>query len=280
MGKVVDDSTSGPAGEAPEAASPYLFPRHPTEVSRLDLQHYALREALGANHLAPIGNPTRMLDVGAGSGQWGFDMLDEFPDASVIGLDLVPGKPAPGPRYAFVRGDVTTGLPFREGTFHFVHQRLMRASLPEVAWPGVTAELARVTRRGGWIELVELGNGLEPAGPAGTELFTCLLRLASKQGLDPDGRVALALDRLLQSAGLEEVASRRLALPVGEWGGRPGSFLASDMRSMFRRLAPAFEARLGVPRPRTLELIRVAAGECEELHSSAVFFCAWGRRPA
>ena len=33
----------------------YLFPRHPSEVDRLDVQHYALREALGANYLAPVG---------------------------------------------------------------------------------------------------------------------------------------------------------------------------------------------------------------------------------
>lgn len=270
----------GPAGEAPGTASPYLFPRHPSEVSRLDLQHYALREALGANHLAPIGDPARMLDVGAGSGQWGFDMLDQFPHASVIGLDLVPGKPAESRRYAFVRGDVTAGLPFDAESFDFVHQRLMRASLPALAWPEVTVELARVTRPGGWIELVELGNGLQPAGPASTELFQCLLRLASSQGLDPDGRVVLALDRLLEDLGLEEVATRRIALPVGEWGGRPGSFLASDMRSMFTRLAPAFQAALAVPMARTLDLTRVATRECEELHSSAAFSCFWGRRPA
>lgn len=269
-----------PAGGEPVgAASPYLFPRHPREVSRLDLQHYALREALGADYLAPIGEPARILDVGAGSGQWGFDMLDAFPRAFVAGLDLVPGKPAANRRYRFVRGDVTTGLPFPEAHFDFVHQRLLRASLPVRAWPRAVAELVRVTRAGGWIELVELGNGLEPAGEATAELFRSLLRLASRQGLDPDGRVVFALDRLLAGAGLDDVATRRMNLPVGEWGGRPGSFLASDMRAMFTRLGPVFESRLSIPAARTVDLVRTAARECEDLHSSALFYGAWGRRP-
>lgn len=276
----------GSAGGGPESSgavaggSPYLFPRHPREVNRLDLQHYALREALGADYLAPVGDPSRILDVGAGSGQWGFDMLDAFPRAFVVGLDPVPGKPAGNRRYGFVRGDVTAGLPFPDAHFDFVHQRLLRAGLPVPAWPQVVAELVRVTRAGGWIELVELGNGLEPGGEATAELFGCLLRLASNQGLDPDGRVSFALGRLLAEAGLEDVATRRMDLPVGEWGGRPGSFLASDMRAMFTRLAPAFEARFSIPAARTLDLVRRAARECERLHSSAAFYGAWGRRPA
>src|SRR5205823_5247718 len=36
----------------------YLLPRHPDEIDRLDIQHYALRETLGANYLAPVGQPT------------------------------------------------------------------------------------------------------------------------------------------------------------------------------------------------------------------------------
>ncbi len=35
----------------------YVLPRHPAEVDRLDVQHYALREALGTNHLASVEGP-------------------------------------------------------------------------------------------------------------------------------------------------------------------------------------------------------------------------------
>jgi SAM-dependent methyltransferase len=59
----------------------YLFPRHPGEVDRLDIQHYALRETLHANYLAPVEDPQRVLDVGCGTGQWGFEMCREFATA-------------------------------------------------------------------------------------------------------------------------------------------------------------------------------------------------------
>jgi len=276
----MEGSRQDEAGGAPQpAASRYLFPRHPGEVNRLDLQHYAFREAMGAHYFAPIQSPERILDVGTGTGQWCVDMKAEFPRALIVGLDLVLGKPVRDGRYNFIRADVTSGLPFPPETFDLVHQRLLRAGIPVDAWPGSVAELVRVTRPGGWVELMEIGKELTPGGPATSELIGCLNRLAALQGLDPDGRVVLGLDHLLTEAGLNRVTSRRIELPVGEWGGRPGSFLASDMRAMFTRLAPAFEARCSVTQPRKVELVRTALSECEELHSCAVFLCAWGRRP-
>lgn len=269
------------AGSGPEPGpSRYFFPRHPGEVNRLDLQHYALREALGSNYFAPVERPHRILDVGTGSGQWCLDMLAEFPQAFAVGLDLVVGRQVREPRFGFVRGDVTVGLPFTEKSFNFVHQRLLRAGIPVAAWPGVVADLLRITRPGGWLELVELTGKQTHEGPATAELFGCLLRLSAAQGLAPDDRVVSNLEYLLVEARLEEVGRHRFELPVGEWGGRPGSFLASNMRAMFTRLAPAFEARLSVPQSRTMELVRTAVGECEDLHTYANVVCAWGRRSA
>ncbi|HZU16098.1 MAG TPA: hypothetical protein VFD01_05790 [Candidatus Dormibacteraeota bacterium] len=53
-----------------------------------------------------------------------------------------------------------------------MHQRLMAASgIPLASWSGVVGELVRVTRPGGWVELVEVDPWLEPAGPASRRLF-------------------------------------------------------------------------------------------------------------
>src|SRR5579875_998313 len=80
------------AERAERERSSYLFPRHPGEADRLDLQHHALREALGRNHLAPVSSPSRVLDVGTGTGRWGFEVCWEHPGALVVGLDLVAGR--------------------------------------------------------------------------------------------------------------------------------------------------------------------------------------------
>lgn len=233
---------------------------------------------MGSDYFAPLERPERILDVGTGTGQWCLDMVARFPQTFAVGLDLVLGKPLRDHRYGFVRSDVTAGLPFRPEVFDFVHQRLLRAGIPVVAWPEVIAELVHVTRPGGWVELVEIREDVTRQGPATAELVGLLNRLAAARGLDPDGRVVSHLEDLLAEAGLDDVTARRVELPVGEWGGRPGSFLASDWRAMFTRLAPVFEGRFSIPQVRTLELIRRSLLECEESHSSAVFVCVCGRR--
>ena len=43
--------------------------------------------------LAPIENPSAVLDVGTGTGVWAMDCADEYPGAEVIGVDLSPIQP-------------------------------------------------------------------------------------------------------------------------------------------------------------------------------------------
>lgn len=263
-------------------SDPYIFPRLPGEVNRLDLQHYALAEVIRGNYLAPVDAPETFLDVGTGTGQWVMDLCRAFPGAVGLALDLVtyPTSTHPPANCRFVRGDVVDGLPFADGSIDFVHQRLLRPGIPAAAWGRVILELARVTKPGGWVELAEVaGNGVQSAGPATTELFGFLPRLMEMRGLDHDGTATLRLDDCLQRAGLVDIGTRRVDIPIGEWGGRPGSFMASDTRAAFMRLAPVIEARIGVSAPHTLELVSRTLSECEEHRTTLAFSYGWGKRP-
>src|SRR5215467_10248344 len=103
-----------------------MLPRHHTEIDRLDVRHYALRAALRGNYVAPVERPGAILDVGSGTGRWVYDLCARFPDAAVVGLDLLPGRPEGRPANCrFVRGSLMHDLPFVDGAFDFVHQRLM-----------------------------------------------------------------------------------------------------------------------------------------------------------
>src|SRR5262249_36118029 len=144
-------------------------------------------EMLRANHVAPVGDPARVLDVGCGTGQWGYEMCAEHPSALVVGLDLVSGKPGQPARYRFVRGNGLDGLPFADGEFDFVHQRLLASGVPVVAWPALVAEVDRVTRPGGWVELVEGPFEIEGAGPAAQRLVVLARKLIESLGLDTTG---------------------------------------------------------------------------------------------
>ena len=256
----------------------YMLPRHPSEIDRLDVQHYALRAALRGNYVAPIEDPGRILDVGSGTGQWGYDLCVEFPHALVVGLDLEPGKPERPSNYRFVRANVLQGLPFADDCFGFVHQRLMMTSVPVVDWPDVVGELVRVTRADGFVELAEFGDRMEPAGPATKRLWELANRLAASRGIDSTGEVLSSLDDYLRRAGAVEVQRQYVALPVGNWGGTIGSMMASDVRALFTRLCVPLEAYLDLAAGECGDLLGTALQECELYQTNAVCTFAYGRK--
>jgi SAM-dependent methyltransferase len=269
--------------EAAREASPvtesphYLLPRHPREIDRLDLQHYAIRAALGAIHQAPVESPALVLDIGAGTGQWGWDLTEELPGALVVGLDLVPGKAGGPHRYQPLRANLLQGLPFRDAAFDFVHQRLLFLGIPAGSWQEVIQDLVRVTRPGGWIELVEPRIGWLPgAGPAVERMLDLSLAATAARGLDTSADVYYSLDEYLGRAGAQEVQRRELELPVGEWGGQVGSLMASDFRALFAWL---LEARTDLGAEERAELLGRVQEEYEEGHVTWPLGIAFGQKP-
>jgi SAM-dependent methyltransferase len=258
----------------------YLFPRHPGEIDRLDVQHYALRETLLANHLSPVADSALILDVGCGTGQWGYDMCGEFPAARVVGLDLVPGKQGQPARYHAVRGNVLHGLPFADGQFDLVHQRLLVTGIPFSAWPALVRELVRVARPGGWVELIEIPFEGGQAGPAAARLVGLTCELLGSLGLDTSDEVYRSLDRYLLDAGLVDVRRHEVRVPIGSWGGRAGSLMATDFRSGATRVCEVLQARGRLSEREARDLIRDAQQEWEQGHYAYPFGIAYGRKPA
>ncbi|WP_376794137.1 class I SAM-dependent methyltransferase [Thermogemmatispora sp.] len=178
---VTSTAAPGQTGPAPLAQRqyledvPYLLPKDPLEDQRLNYQHHALYRTLSNHYLAPLSpESTRtILDVGTGTGIWAFEMQALFPHALIVGVDVsLQSLPQPvPPTCLFVRANVLEGLPFPDGQFTFTHQRLLVAAIPARSWPSVVRELVRVTRPGGWIELLELSDVIQPAGPATRRLL-------------------------------------------------------------------------------------------------------------
>lgn len=155
-----------------------------------------------------------------------------------------------------MRANLLAGLPFHDDLFDFVQQRLLQSGVPLVSWSGVVNDLVRVTRPGGWIELVEVENQVKAGGPATTRLLELLLQLAGSRGLDRSGVIFRQLDDYLRLAGLVEVQRRDVDVPLGDWGGRIGSLMASDLRALYTRLSDVFK-RSGVTAPATVRCSQV-----------------------
>ena len=248
-------------------------------MERLDVQHVAIRKAMNGNHLARIVGPGHILDVGCGTGQWAYEICAEFPDSMVVGLDLKPSKPAPPPNYRYVESNVLQGLPFADGQFDFVHQRLLISGLPLRYWPAEVAELVRVTRPGGWVELHESSPAIEPEGPATNQLYDLIRQLGQSAGLDVLGEVFGSLDRFLAQAGARVDEARTLEVPIGNWAGTVGSLMVTDYRALFTGLAPVFEDRYGLRQAECQDLVTAMLVEFEELQPIVRAKVAVGHRP-
>lgn len=266
---------------------PYILPRDLEEMNRLDFQHYVLRQAFKGNFVAPIQNPHAILDVGAGTGRWAREVATVFPTANVVGLDINPpkvdehaeagGEELRPPNYAFVSGNVLEGLPFADGSFDFVHMRLLVLALPHDRWPFVISELIRVTRPGGWIESVEVIED-QQGGPAVDQIMTWVSAMLQRRGIDiADGS---RVGTLLQAQGLGNVSSRRVEVPIGVHGGRVGKLMAADILNGMQAVRGPMEA-LGLTTAAEFDRMYAEAQRAMEspgVHCVAPFYISLGQR--
>lgn len=272
------------------AGVPYALPRDNEEINRLDFQHYMLRYALRGNYAAPLQQPHAILDVGCGTGRWAREMAMLFPEANVIGTDVVEppsdqsadvgASPDVRPvNYAFVPGNVLERLPFADAGFDYVHQRLLFLAVPAQRWPEVIRELVRVTRVGGWVESVELGHP-QGGGPAIDQLFNWGSQLVANRGVDT--RFSPNIPGLMQSAGLMRVEARRIELPLGAYGGRVGNMASADLLTAIRALGDLI-VRAGLATNDQFERLLAQARIDVDLpmyRCVVPFFVTFGQRPA
>jgi SAM-dependent methyltransferase len=268
----------------------YVLPRHESERERLNLLAYAHFTASGSSYLAPVTNPTSALDVGCGTGVWSHIFSRRFPEARVVGYDIYSKylDPAPPPNFEFVQGNVLEGLPFADGSFDYVYQRLMVAAYKLLLYQAGVAELARVAAPGAWVELVEAIPHVEPAGPVFMKLWEPFMELGRRADQDVHGLIPERLPHYLEDAGLINVGERTVTMPTGTWGrevgdwqGQVGGWLEHSMRSLLMRMAPGF-AKLGVPEKHAMELIAALVGEEGEINRlkcTASFRVAWAQKP-
>jgi len=214
---------------------PYALPKDSGEMQRLDFQHFLLKYGLQGNFLAPIEQPAHILDVGCGTGRWAMELAQQFPKATVTGVDLVATEQAQPPEnYTFVKGNVLEGLPFEDNRFDFVHQRLLVAALPRERWPFVIGELARVTRPGGWVELAECGSPQDdPANPY-PQLWATWIAFCQTRAID--FTIGHTIGSMLQQGALQQVQRHEVVFPMGQWGGRIGSMSAEDCLAVGKAL--------------------------------------------
>ncbi|RKP09797.1 methyltransferase type 11 [Thamnocephalis sphaerospora] len=260
--------------------SPYLLPTDVDEINRLDIQHNIVRYVLRRSYLSPVRDFKRVLDVGCGTGIWSKEIARDHPKATVVGFDLVDvffRTDAP-PNCSFELGNLLEGLPYPNGRFDFVHQRLLWAGIPGSYWQEHVKELYRVTRPGGFLELADTDLQFHNVGDAGYRVNSILMECCSRKGLHLS--TARQLDKLMRRAGFSDLQARLVEFPVGEWAGVSGRMMRTNLDEALRDLGKAAVAVGAVASESEYEqMLDTFWAECEEHRTIIYGYYFYGQRP-
>lgn len=177
--------------------------------------------------LAPLSNPQKILEVGAGTGWMSRHLAKKFPLAEeVVGIDLSP-VPSLNPQETPTSS--TANLKFLQGnflelsdqdlapnTFDYIISRLLVYGMTD--WPSYIAKAKRVLQSGGILEVQELQmeayyDEEENLMSKDWEWLREQNRIWSERGLDLSA--ARKLEALFRDAGFVDVQVRKFRFMVG-----------------------------------------------------------------
>lgn len=264
----------------------YLLPTSDVDMNRLDFQHFIFRQVLQSNFVAPIHNPREILDVGCGTGRWVLEMSRDFPQANVFGIDISPVMPQPIPlsdqsigipvNCSFLQGNILSEqLPFADASFDFVHMRLLFLAIPSPDWPKVIRELLRVTRPGGWIELLEGGPPIL-TGPYINKLVHFVQVVSAQRGIDLT--IGEKLPFIVKDAGLINIHEQQVDIPVGTYGGRIGIMMETDTISGYQKIGQLIVKSGMMTESEMTNMLLQIPNEFDTYHTSHPHVLVYGQR--
>ena len=203
--------------------------------------------------------PSRVLDIGTGVGNWVLDAARRWKEAEFVGLDLVPVQTPlkhldddMRSRISWVVANALQGLPFPDNSFDFVHIRMINTGVPEDKWAFILAEAIRVLSPNGRLEVFEgdwsfFGmpkqiptKDLQDLLSGQSRLSHEALRMRKRKNGKRYDRLGVAVDAMMQTRLIKSDPSsiipfHLMSLEVGDIGqGRTRHFPILARSSTFR----------------------------------------------
>lgn len=267
-------------------------------MSAMQFQHKLfLREMKGKLLPDTISLETvqTVMDFICGPGSWCMDFSKQHPDKLVYGVDINRTIIAHAREDAaqmragsleFQVVDRRRSLPFAENTFDFIHLQNGTSFFTMEQWPGIMAEMTRVLKPGGWLNLVDFEMG--PASqPAIDRLLTFLGQILARldRSNEPGGRAPFTGSTLgpqrMSALQFTDVGYQLYPVDLGGWNNPVGrAYLAwSVVRpEMIYYLAE----RTGLGTQETLQpLLREVQRELRQIDfcGFGMLLSAYGRKP-
>ncbi|KAK3331573.1 methyltransferase [Cercophora scortea] len=285
-------------------AGQYVLPNDDAEQERLDLQHHIWRLMLrGALFTAPLTilpageNPGpdgdfRILDLGCGTGIWAIDMADEYPGATVSGIDLSPIQPDWVPENCqFHVDDYEDEWTYRDSEkFDYIHGRALGGTVAD--WPRFYGQIRRHLKPGGWVEMQEYDAWLfsdddsfdrAPHSQEWVKKLDSASRTFGKQL-----NVAAFHKQWLIDAGFEDVQEVIHRIPIGPWTQDPllkelGRFEQVHMQMSVASHTPALLTRVHSYTPEQVQILMEGVKRefrSKDLHLITAYRFIIGRAPS